>query len=177
MVTEEDPQGSGFLAEVMDAWERATEPAQQAGIRTVLLRSGSVQSPHGGRLAGQLLPFKLGLGGRIGSGQQYLSWISMPDDVAAITFCLTESSIEGPVNVTAPAPVTNAEFAKTLGRVLHRPAVVPIPLVLLRRSMDEQALHALLLGGVRALPAKLEKAGFRWAYPTLEATLREALAG
>ena len=173
--TEDDPQGTGFLADVVGAWEQATEAAERAGIRTVLLRSGIVQSAAGGALAKQLLPFKLGLGGRIGSGRQYLSWISLADEVAAIMFCLTAERLSGPVNLTAPTPVTNAEFTKTLGRVLHRPTLVPIPTPALKAMLGPDAVQEMLLGGTRARPAKLEEAGFRWLHPTLEVALRDIL--
>jgi uncharacterized protein (TIGR01777 family) len=173
--TEADPHGEGFLADVVVAWEAAAEPAEQAGIRTVLLRSGIVQSTAGGALAKQLLPFKLGVGGRIGSGQQYLPWISLADEVGAIMFCMATASISGPVNVCAPEPVTNEEFTKTLGRVLHRPTLVPVPKPALKALLGEEIVKEMLLGGVRARPAKLEKAGFRWLHPTLELALRDIL--
>ena len=174
--TEGDPRGKGFLAEVVGEWEHATEAAEQAGIRTVPLRSGVVQSTAGGALAKQLTPFKLGVGGRIGSGRQYLPWISLADEVAAIMFCLTDDRMSGPVNLTAPNPVTNAEFTKTLGRVLHRPTLVPIPTPALRALLGSEIVEEMLLGGVRARPAKLEEAGFRWLHPTLEAALRDILS-
>ena len=173
--TEDDPQGTGFLADVAGAWEQATEAAEQAGIRTVLLRTGIVQSTAGGALAKQLLPFKLGLGGRIGSGRQYLSWISLADEVAATMFCLTDERLSGPVNLTAPTPVTNAEFTKTLGRALHRPTLVPIPIPALKAMLGPDAVTEMLLGGTRARPVKLEEAGFRWLHPTLEVALRDIL--
>ena len=174
--TEDDAPGTGFLADVVVAWEQATEPAEQAGIRTVLLRSGVVLSRAGGALARQLTPFKLGLGGRAGSGQQYLSWISLADEVAGILFCLTEDGISGPVNLTAPAPVTNAEFTKTLGRILHRPTLVPMPLPVVKAMLGEDIVREMLLGSTRARPAKLEEGGFRWLHPTLEMALRDILA-
>ena len=173
--TEDDPAGEGFLADVVGAWEQATEPAEQAGIRTVMLRSGVVQSRAGGALAKQLLPFKLGLGGRMGSGRQWVAWISLADEVAAILFCLTEDAISGPVNVTSPAPVTNAEYTKTLGHVLRRPTLVPTPLPVLRAMFGEDLVRELVLGSTRARPAKLEEAGFRWLHPTLEVALRDIL--
>jgi len=174
-MTEGDPPGTGFLVDVVVAWEQATEAAEQAGIRTVLLRSGIVQSTAGGALAKQLLPFKLGVGGRIGSGQQYLPWISLADEVAAIVFCLTDEQMSGPVNLTAPAPVTNAEFTKSLGHALHRPTLMPIPTLALKVLFGEDIVHEMLLGGTRALPAKLEKAGFRWLHPTLDVALEDIL--
>lgn len=173
--TEGDPHGQGFLADVVVAWEEATEAAEQAGIRTVLLRSGIVQSTAGGALAKQLLPFKLGGGGRIGSGEQYLPWISLADEVAAIVFCLTDERMSGPVNLTAPTPVTNAQFTRALGRAVHRPTLLPIPMRLLKLMLGEDIVREMLLGSTRALPAKLEAAGFRWLHPTLDAALRDIL--
>jgi len=172
---EGDPPGTGFLVDVVVAWEQAAEAAEQAGIRTVLLRSGIVQSTAGGALAKQLLPFKLGLGGRIGSGQQYLPWISLADEVAAIMFCLTTEQVSGPVNLTAPTPVTNAEFTKALGHALHRPTLVPIPIPALKALLGQEIVEEMLLGGTRALPAKLEEAGFRWLHPTLDVALQDIL--
>jgi len=173
--TEDDPAGTGFLVDVVVAWEQAAEAAEQAGIRTVLLRSGIVQSTAGGALAKQLLPFKMGVGGRIGSGQQYLPWISLADEVAAILFCLTEEQMSGPVNLTAPTPVTNAEFTKALGHALHRPTLLPIPTPALKVLFGEAIVHEMLLGGTRALPAKLEQAGFRWLHPLLDGALQDIL--
>lgn len=173
--TEDDGRGSGFLADVVVAWEQATEAAEQAGIRTVLLRTGIVQSTAGGALAKQLPPFKLGLGGRLGSGRQYVPWISLADEVGAILFCLAEAGISGPVNLTAPAPVTNAEFTRTLGGLLHRPTLIPTPTPALKALFGEDMVREMLLGGTRAVPAKLEAAGFRWLHPTLEVALRDIL--
>lgn len=173
--TEADPPGSGFLADVVVAWEAATQAAQDAGIRTVLLRSGVVQSTAGGALAKQLLPFKLGLGGRLGSGRQWLAWISLADEVGAIMFCVTNERLSGPVNLTAPEPVTNAEFTKTLGRQLHRPTLVPTPTRALNALFGEDMVREMLLGGPRAVPAKLQEHGFRWLHPTLEVALRDIL--
>lgn len=174
--TEGDPHGTGFLADVVVAWEKAAEGAEQAGIRTVLLRSGVVLSTAGGALAKQLLPFKLGLGGRIGSGHQYLAWISLADEVAATMFCLTEEQVAGPVNVVAPAPVTNAEFTKQLGHAVHRPTLVPIPLPVLKLLLGEDIVREMLLGSTRVRPKVLEDAGFRWLHPTLDAALSDILS-
>ena len=171
--TEGDPPGHGFLADVVVAWEQATKAAEEAGIRTVLLRSGVVLSTAGGALAKQLLPFKLGLGGRLGSGQQHLPWISLADEVGAIVFCLTSEDLSGPVNLTAPSPVTNAEFTRTLGRLLHRPTILPTPTPALKVLFGEDMVREMLLGGTRAVPAKLQEHGFRWLHPTLDVALRD----
>jgi len=173
--TEVDPHGDGFLADVVVAWEEATHAADRAGIRTVMLRSGVVQSAAGGALAKQLLPFKMGLGGRLGSGRQYVPWISLADEVGAILFCLTQDALSGPVNLTAPEPVTNAEFTKTLGRLLHRPTLVPTPTPALKAMFGEDMVREMLLGGTRAVPAKLQEHGFRWLHPTLEVALSDIL--
>ena len=127
VLTEDSPPGHGFLAEVCEAWEAATEPAAAKGIRVVRLRIGVVLSPRGGALAKMLPAFKMGLGGRIGNGRQYMSWITLDDLVGVIRFALTNNELSGPVNAVSPNPVTNLEFTKTLGRVLHRPTVLPLP--------------------------------------------------
>ena len=174
-LTEESPGGRGFLSEVCRAWEAATEPAAQKGIRIVNLRIGFVLSAAGGGLAKMLLPFQLGLGGRIGSGRQFMSWIALDDLVAAILFALTHDALRGPVNATAPNPVTNREFTRTLGRVLGRPTVFPMPALAARLALGEMA-DELLLAGQRTLPAKLQAAGFAFRFPALDPALRHALA-
>lgn len=173
--TEADPQGHGFLADVVAAWEQAAESAAKAGIRTVSLRTGIVQSTAGGALAKQLVPFKLGLGGRLGSGQQYVPWISLADEVGAIELCLTSDQLEGPVNLTAPEPVTNADFTRTLGRLVHRPTLIPTPTPALKALFGDDMVREMLLGGTRAVPTKLQDAGFRWLHPTLEVALADVL--
>jgi len=167
--------GSGFLAGVVGAWEAAAAPAREAGLRTVHLRQGLVLSKRGGALARMLLPFRLGTGGRIGSGRQWWSWISLDDVVGAYLFAL-ERPLEGPVNVTAPGPVRNEEFVHALGRALHRPAILPLPAVAVRTAFGEMG-EEMLLGGQRVIPAKLERAGFTFRQPDVEAGLARALAG
>src|SRR5256714_4559219 len=139
VLTEASAAGTNFLAEVCREWEAATEPARAAGIRTVSLRFGVVLSKEGGALAKMLLPFKLGAGGRVGSGKQYMSWIALDDAVGAIEHALTDENLSGPVNVVAPQPVTNAEFTKTLGHVLGRPTLLPVPAFGLRLALGEMA--------------------------------------
>ena len=173
--TEQDPKGHGFLADVVDAWEQAAQPAADAGIRTVRIRSGVVITARGGALKPQLLPFKLGIGGRLGSGDQWLSWISLEDEVAAILHLLTADATDGPVNATSPNPVTNDEFTKTLGKVLGRPTFMPVPTPALHAMFGKEMTKEMLLGGQRVLPATLEAAGFTFAYPTLEQVLRHTL--
>jgi uncharacterized protein (TIGR01777 family) len=172
VVRENAPAGQDFLAHVCEQWETATAPAEQAGVRVVKLRTGLVLGRGG--LLGRMAPlFKLGVGGRLGSGEQYWPWISLEDEVAAIRFLLT-APLSGPVNLTGPAPVTNAEFTRVLGEVLHRPTLLPVPGVALRTVLGEFAPVG-VLAGQRAVPAALEAAGFSWTHPDLASALRWAL--
>ena len=172
-LTEASPPGTGFLSEVVQAWEAAAMPARQGGIRVALVRSGVVQSPQGGALKRLLLPFKLGLGGRIGSGRQWLSWVSLDDEVGAIRHVLGEESVSGPVNLTAPDPVTNAEFTRALGRVLHRPTLLPTPTPALQLLLGRELVSEMLLGGQRVLPAVLQASGYSFVHPSLEEALAD----
>ena len=174
-LTEEGGPGDDFLAQVARDWEAATAPAAQAGIRVVNLRFGVVLTPTGGALAKMLPPFRVGLGGHVGSGKQFFSWIALDDALDAILHALTVTSLAGPLNLTAPSPVTNREFAKTLGRVLGRPAVVPVPAFALRIAFGAEGAD-MLLSGQRVLPARLLTSGFRFRYGELEAALRHLLA-
>lgn len=174
ILTEASPPGTGFLAEVGVAWERAADAARQAGIRVVHLRIGIVLSPRGGALAKMLPPFLAGLGGRLGSGTQYMSWVSIDDVVGACYHALRTPTLSGPVNVTAPHPVTNADFTATLARVLRRPAMLPVPAVGLRLLFGEMG-EALLLQGQRVLPRALLDSGYAFRYPDLEPALRHLL--
>ncbi len=169
---ESSPAGEGdFLSEVCQAWEAATEPAARAGVRVVMTRFGVILSGKGGALQKMLLPFRLGLGGKIGSGRQYMSWIALEDVVASVIDCLRDDSLRGAVNVVAPDPVTNWEFTKTLGRVLSRPTIFPMPAFAARAAFGQMA-DELLLSGQRVEPAKLLAAGYRFKHPTLEGALR-----
>lgn len=176
LLTEESPPADDFLARVVRQWEEATTPAAEAGIRTVCLRSGVILTARGGALTRMLLPFRLGLGGRIGSGRQWMSWISLPDEVGVIMLALHDDRLGGPVNTTAPEAVRNEEFVRTLGEVLHRPTVLPTPLLPLRLRYGSELVQHLLLDSQRVVPARLEALGFGYAHPTLrgalEATLR-----
>ncbi|HXG18622.1 MAG TPA: TIGR01777 family oxidoreductase [Methylomirabilota bacterium] len=174
VVDEGSAAGKGFLAEVCQAWEEATRPAQEKGIRVVLARLGVVLTPAGGALAKMLLPFQLGLGGVIGDGAQYMSWIALDDVIGAFHHALVSAELHGPVNVVAPSPVTNREFTKTLGRVLRRPTLLPLPACAARLVLGEMA-EALLLASTRAAPKRLLAAGYRFRYPTLEGALRRVL--
>jgi uncharacterized protein (TIGR01777 family) len=174
IVNESSPPGRGFLAELCQDWEAETRSARDADVRVVNLRLGVVMSRRGGALGKMLTPFKLGLGGVIGSGQQYLSWISLDDVVSAIQFALSSAALAGPVNAVAPQPVTNREFTKTLGRVLRRPTVFPMPAFAARLAFGEMA-DEMLLGGVRVEPHVLASAGFAFQHPQLELALRHAI--
>jgi uncharacterized protein (TIGR01777 family) len=173
-VTEDSAAGSGFLADVARAWEAAAEPARAAGIRVATLRIGMVLAREGGALPRMLLPFRLGLGGPVGSGRQYWSWVTLGDLVRIIAHAIEDEALAGPVNAVAPGPVTNREFARTLGRVLGRPAVLPLPAVAVRLLLGDMG-EALLLSGARVLPRRLERAGFRFQHPELEPALRALL--
>lgn len=168
-------RGAGFLADVVDAWEGAADEARAAGIRTVHLRQGIVLSRHGGALQRMLAPFRLGVGGKVGSGRQWWSWVSLDDVVSAFLFAL-ENPIGGPVNVTAPGSVTNLEFTKALGRALHRPTLFPLPSFAARGAFGQMG-EEMLLGGQKAKPRKLLEAGFVFAQPDIAAGLARALAG
>jgi uncharacterized protein len=172
---EQSAAGTDFLADVAREWEHATAAAADAGVRVVLARTGVVLSPKGGALAKLLLPFRLGVGGPIGSGRQWMSWISLHDQIRAIEHALGSSAMAGPVNFVAPNPVTNAEFAATLGRVLTRPALVPVPRMAIELLYGEMA-RATILAGQRVLPKALVADGFEFAQPTLEQALRHELA-
>jgi uncharacterized protein (TIGR01777 family) len=168
-------QGSGFLASVCGEWEAATTAARDAGIRVVHARIGVVLAPSGGALAKMKLPFLLGLGGRIGDGSQYMSWITLEDLGSALVFALERDALEGPVNFVSPTAVTNADFTATLGRVLKRPTVLPVPKFALRLGVGADMADEMLIGGSRVAPALLQAHGFRWEHTTLEPALRALL--
>jgi uncharacterized protein len=172
-VSEGAPNGNGFLASLVRDWEAATAPASAAGIRVVNLRSGIVLSRRGGLLPPLLLPFRLGLGARLGSGRQYLSWITLTDHVSALRFLLEQSDLAGPVNLTAPEPVTNAELTRALAATLHRPAGLVVPAGVLRTALGD--LSAELLGSCRVLPATLEQAGFAFRHDAIGPALAAAV--
>jgi uncharacterized protein (TIGR01777 family) len=176
VLTESSPLGDGdnFLVRVGGEWEAAADPARGVGIRVVHPRFGVVLTPGGGALQRLLLPFRLGLGGRIGSGAQWMSWVALWDVVDALEYLLSTEALEGPVNVSAPEPVTNREFSRILGRVLGRPALLPVPAALLRAVFGEMADYT-LLSSARVLPARLVESGYRFRYPGLEAALRSML--
>ena len=173
-VTEEEPASTDFLADVCRVWEAAARPAEDAGTRVVLLRTGLPLAQHGGWLKPQLLPFRLGIGGKLGGGRQWVPWIALADWLDAAGFLLERDDIAGPVNVVGPQPVTNAAFTEVFGHVLHRPAIMPIPGVTLHVVLGGLAGEA--LKSLRVLPGVLTRTGFTWTYPTVESALRGALA-
>jgi uncharacterized protein len=174
VLTESSSPGSGFLAEVCKQWEAAADPAREAGLRVVHLRTGPVQDMAGGGLPKQALLFRLGLGGRLGSGRQWLSWTALGDIVGAYLHALTHDELDGPVNNAAPSPVTNAEFTATLARVLGRPAMLPVPAFAPRLVLGEAADEFLFVSQ-RALPVRLRETGYRFQFPELEQALRHTL--
>jgi uncharacterized protein (TIGR01777 family) len=174
-VTEQDPAGEGFLAEVCAAWEAAAAPAVTRGIRVVHLRIGLVLSPAGGLLQVLLPLFKAGVGGPVGSGRQPASWVALDDVVGACHHAMQDDALWGPVNVTAPQPVTNGELSRTLGRVVHRPALLPAPAFAVRAVMGREMAEETALGGARVLPERLIASGYQFRHPTLEPALRHVL--
>jgi uncharacterized protein (TIGR01777 family) len=173
-LTEVSTDGTSFLADVCKQWEDAAKPASDAGIRTVLLRTGIVLTTKGGALKKQLPLFQLGLGGKFGNGKQWQSWISIDDEVGAIEHLLT-ANVSGAVNLTAPNPVTNAEFTSTLARVVKRPAFLPIPPFAPKAILGGELADALLFTGQRVIPAALNASGYQFVHPTLEVALRALL--
>jgi uncharacterized protein len=174
LLTEESGSGSGFLAEVCREWEAAADPAREAGIRVVHPRTGIVLSTKGGALARTLPIFRLGAGGKVGSGRQYWSWVSLDDVVGSYVYALTTEEASGPMNVCSPNPLTNAAYTKVLGRVLNRPTVFPVPASAARVALGGVA-DELLLASKRMVPARLQEAGYRFRSPDLEEALRHLL--
>jgi uncharacterized protein len=173
-VTEMDPSGHGFLADVVVAWEAAANPARDAGIRVVHPRTGLVVASEGGAW-GRMFPlFKAGVGGKLGSGKQYWSWISMRDEIAALTYLMENDSLTGPVNLTGPTPQTNSEITKIMGSVLGRPTFLPVPSIALKTALGEFSTE--VLGSARVLPAVLEQNAFTFQDTTIESAIRQALA-
>lgn len=171
---ETDRAGDTFLAEVCKAWEAEARRAEDAGIRTVIFRAGMVLSKDGGAIASLLTPFKFGVGGVVGSGKQWMSWIEMDDMIAAINFAIENESIRGAVNAVSPNAVTNEEFTKTLGEVVYRPTLIPLPEFVVNLAMGEMG-HTLLLDSRRAIPKRLLDAGFQFKFPDLKTALEHAL--
>jgi uncharacterized protein (TIGR01777 family) len=173
-VDENSPQGTGFLSEVAGRWEQATQSAEKAGIRTVHIRTGVVLSTHGGMLKQMMLPFKLGLGGIIGDGKQYLSYVAIDEVTTMIEFLLENSAINGAINLVSRKPVTNAEFTRALGKALHRPTLFPLPSFIARLMFGEMA-DALLLSSARVLPTRLVESGYKFKDNDLVTTLHSLM--
>ena len=171
---ERSSPGAGFLADVCREWEAATKAAAKAGIRTVQMRTGVVLSPQGGALGKMLLPFKIGVGGKIGDGRQWMSWIDVQDMVGAIHHILKSDLLQGPVNMVAPKPVTNAEFTKTLASVLSRPAILPVPAFAVKLAFGEMG-ETVLLGSQRVEPTQLVMSGYPFRFSSLQASLENIL--
>jgi uncharacterized protein len=170
---EDAPPGDDFLASVVTAWEAEARAAEELGVRVAMARTGVVLSESGGALDKMLPPFKLGVGGPVAGGRQYVPWVHLDDVAGALAFCLDRQEAWGPVNVTAPEPVTNKELSKTLGRVLRRPAVAPVPGLAVRALYGEMA--TVVTTGARAVPERLTELGYPFRHPDLEAALREAI--
>jgi uncharacterized protein (TIGR01777 family) len=173
-MTESSAAGDTFLAEVSKEWESEARRAEDAGIRTVLLRTGIILSKDGGALGTMLLPFKLGIGGVVGSGKQWMSWISIDDHIRVINYAIEYENVRGAVNSVSPNPVTNGEFTKTLGEVLYRPTILPLPSFAVNMVFGEMG-DALLLASTRVVPKRLEDAGFEFKYPELKTAIEHAV--
>jgi uncharacterized protein (TIGR01777 family) len=176
LLDETSAPGSGFLADLCGRWEQATAPAAEAGVRVLCMRSGIVLSAAGGALGRQLPLFRLGLGARLGSGRQWVSWISIQDEVGALLHVLDHDDLHGPVNAVAPGAVTNRQLTAALGRVLRRPAVLAVPAPLLRAALGRELADEALLASQRVRPAVLERSGYRFAHPDLDGALEALLA-
>ncbi|MGZ8450004.1 MAG: TIGR01777 family oxidoreductase [Candidatus Deferrimicrobiaceae bacterium] len=176
LLTEESPPGTGFLTEVSREWEAASGPAARKGIRVVALRIGMVLSPNGGALSRMLPLFRIGLGGALGSGRQYMSWVVLDDLVGIVLHALRSGELRGPVNAVAPVPVTNREFTEALGKALSRPTLFPVPAFALRLAVGREMADALLLASARVVPRRLEEAGHPFRCPELGAALQHLLA-
>jgi uncharacterized protein (TIGR01777 family) len=174
VLTEQSEPGTGFLADVCQEWEAATRPAAEAGIRTVLMRTGVVLSPNGGALGKMLPPFKMGVGGKVGDGRQWMSWIDVQDLVGAIHHILKSDLLYGPVNMVAPKPVTNAEFTNTLASILSRPAIFPLPAFAVKLIFGEMG-ETVLLGSQRVEPTQLVTTGYPFRFRNLRASLENTL--
>jgi hypothetical protein len=172
VLDEQSESGGGFLAGVCREWEMACEPAMKAGVRVVNLRFGPVLAREGGMLAKLLTPFKMGMGGKVGTGKQYISWVALEDAVSATRLAINDQSMKGPLNVVSPHPVTNEEFTKTLGHVLNRPTALAMPAFAARLAFGEMA-DEMLLVSQRVMPKKLKAAGFQFRFPELEAAMKK----
>jgi uncharacterized protein (TIGR01777 family) len=174
---EESPRGDGFVADVVERWEAAADPAREAGIRVVHARFGVILTREGGALERMLTPFRFGVGGRLGSGDQYMAFVSLSDVVSALLRFVEDESLRGVYNVTAPTPATNGELTRALGEALNRPTVLPVPAFALRAAMGKQMADELLLASQRVVPKRLLEAGFEFAHPTIDDVVRAGVEG
>lgn len=175
LLPDDAPAGDGFVAGVVQAWEAAADPARVAGIRTVHLRMAPVQSRRGGALKAQLLPFRLGVGGRVGSGRQWAPWVGLTEAVRVWLQALDRPELEGPINVVGPTPCRNAEYVRALGRALHRPTLIPAPVPLLKLALGPQLIDEMLLASQKLVPARLEGVGYEFIDRTIDDALRREL--
>lgn len=175
ILTEESGPGGDFLASIAKEWEAEARKAEALGIRVVLLRFGIILAKHGGALPPMMLPFRFGVGGKLGSGEQWMSWITLDDAIGAILLALKNESTSGALNVVAPQPLQNAAFTKALAKVMHRPAIFPAPAFALRLVLGRKMADALLLGSQRAMPEKLQGCGYQFQYPALDGALHAIL--
>jgi uncharacterized protein (TIGR01777 family) len=175
ILTEDDGPGDDFLASLAVEWEAEARKAEALGIRVVLLRFGIILAKHGGAVPPMMLPFRFGVGGKLGSGQQWMSWITLADTVRIIQLALKNEAVNGPLNVVAPQPVTNADFTKTLAKAMHRPAIFPAPVFALRLALGREMADALLLGSQRAMPQRLSGLGYSFQHADLFAALQAIL--
>jgi hypothetical protein len=174
VLTEDSPSGNDFLADLVVQWEAAAKPAVDAGIRTVYLRTGVVLSPDGGAMGKTLLLFKLGLGGPVGDGKQWWSWITLEDEVQAIIHLLS-ADVSGPVNLTAPHPVRHRDYARAQGKALHRPAFLPVPRLAPKLLLGSELANSLLGDSMRILPTRLEASGYEFRHPEIDEAMRSML--
>lgn len=176
VLTEESAPGDGFLADVVKQWEAASQPAADAGVRTVNIRTSLVLTDEGDLLKRMSIPFKLGVGGRMGSGRQWWSWITLEDEVRAIMHCLEQDALSGPVNLSAPEPVQNKTFVDALGDALNRPSAIPVPAFALKLALGREAAEQLILASQRVIPEKLTQSGFVFEHPTIDAGMAAAIS-
>jgi uncharacterized protein (TIGR01777 family) len=174
VMLEDSLPGDDFLANICQEWERAADPLRSRGIRTVHLRIGVILSSKGGALAKMLFPFKMGVGGVIGDGRQYMSWVSLDDAIGALMHCMNRTDLQGPVNGTSPNPATNREFTKTFGKVLNRPTILPMPAFVAKLAFGEMG-QALMLASTRVVPKKLQDTGYQFRYSNLEDAIQQAV--
>lgn len=175
LLPDEAPRGAGFIADVVAAWEAAADPAREAGIRTAHMRMAPVQSPKGGALKTELLPFRLGAGGRIGNGRQWAPWVGLAEATRMWLFAMDRDDVHGPVNAVGPTPCRNSEYVRSLGRVLRRPTIIPAPVPLMKLALGSELIDEMLLASQKVVPARLEALGYDFIDRTIDDTFRREL--